>query len=94
MSYYDSTECNAAQDRAWSTAPQTSVAKLHAQVLGLRAELNSVWSENFDALRDQLIDEGCELNALLELLLKGEGAEAVERMDRIATKFCFAEAGK
>lgn len=94
MGLYESAEATAAQERAYGRDQNTSVAKLHAQVLELRAELNSVWSDNFDALRDQLIDEGCELNALLELLLKGEGAEAVERMDRIATKFCFAEAGK
>lgn len=73
-------------------APQTSIAKLHERVKELRADLNSVWSDNFPVLRDQLIDEGCELNALLELLLRGEGADAVIRMDRIATKFCFREA--
>ena len=68
MGLYESAEATAAQERAWGRDQNTSVAKLHAQVL--------------------------ELRALLELLLKGEGAEAVVRMDRIATKFCFAEAGK
>lgn len=71
-----------------------SLTSLNERAAEIRADLVSPWSDNIDVFMDRLFDEGADLSAIVLLLLKGEGPEAVAMMDRLATQFCYREAGK
>lgn len=88
MGYHDSAECNAAQDRAWGQdAP--SITQIAQAAESVRKGLTAPFSEQFDAFCDSVEDECSELREVVLMLLKGEGPEAVARMNVIATQYAY-----